>query len=351
MVQPGSAGFSRVQLGSAGFSRVQPGSAGFSRAQLGLTYINYGHIGNKCGKVPLKTYKELTVKDHFQWTCPRCIHEIYDNPMPDIGDIDLDNSAAFEELKTKIGNRGVKIAHINVNGLLSKLPQIELLLLECNLDVLAITETHLSSKTKDHEIAIINYDIERFYREEKQDKGGGGCLIYFKQSPTVFPRSSRLNIVKETESAWIELTVKSQKFLVGAVYRPPDDEEFFANFSSVLTSIKHKRKNIILLGDFNSDLLEKGSSKALPGNRMKRIIKCFDLKNIIKEPTRVSRTAKTLIDLIIVSDPDKIERSGSIEPAISDHKLIYCVLQIKNVSSKPVIKEARTKRAFGEKLI
>ena len=132
------------------------------------------HIGNKCGKVPLKTYKELTVKDHFQWTYPRCIHETYDNPMPDIGDIDLDNSAAFEELKTKTGNRGVKIAHINVNGLLSKLPQIEIFLLECNLDVLAITETHLSSKTKDHEIAIINYDIERFDWEEKQDKGGGG---------------------------------------------------------------------------------------------------------------------------------------------------------------------------------
>ena len=81
---------------------------------------------------------------------------------------------------------------------------------------------------------------------------------------------------------------------------------------------------------------------------MKRIIKCFDLKNIIKEPTRISGTAKTLIDLIIFSDPDKIERSGSIEPAISDHKLIFCVLQIKNVSSKPVIKEVRTKRAFDE---
>eukprot|EP00112_Aurelia_sp_Birch-Aquarium-sp1_P020905 Seg55.4 transcript_id=Seg55.4/GoldUCD/mRNA.D3Y31 product="hypothetical protein" protein_id=Seg55.4/GoldUCD/D3Y31 len=210
------------------------------------------HIGNKCGKVALKTYKELAVKpDHFQWTCPRCMNDIH-NPMPNIGDIAMDGSTqeqAFEEIKAKIGNRGVKIAHLNVNGLLSKLPQIEILLLECNLDILAITETHLSSKTKDHEITIINYDIERFDREEKQDKGGGGCLIYFKQSLTVYPCSSSLNIAKETESSWIELTVKSQKFLIGAIYRAPDDERFFLNFSTMLTSIRHRRKNIILLGD------------------------------------------------------------------------------------------------------
>ena len=273
------------------------------------------------------------------------------SPIPNIGDIATDGltqEQAFEELKTKIRNRGVKIAHLNVNGLLSKLPQIEILLLECNLDVLAITETHLSSKTEDHELAITNYEMERFDREEKEDKGGGGCLIYFKQSLTVYSCSNRLNIAKETESAWIELTVKSQKFLIGAIYRPPDDEKFFVNFTTILTSIRHKRKNIILLGDFNSDLLVKSGGEENPGNKMKRLIKCFDLKNIIKEPTRISRTAKTLIDLIIVSDTDKVERSGSLEPAISDHKFIFCVLKFKNVSSKPDVKQIRTKKTFDE---
>ena len=178
---------------------------------------------------------------------------------------------------------------------------------ECNLDVLAITEAHLSSKTEDHELAIINYDMEWFDREEKQDKGGGGCLIYFKQSLTVYTCSNRSNIAKETESAWIELTVKSQKFLIGAIYRPLDDENFFVNFSTILISIRHKRENIILLGGFNSDLLVKGGIEENPGNKMKRLIKCFDLKNIIKEPTRISRTATTLTDLIIVSDTDKVE--------------------------------------------
>ena len=81
---------------------------------------------------------------------------------------------------------------------------------------------------------------------------------------------------------------------------------------------------------------------------MKRLIECFDLKKTIKDPTRISRTAKTLIDLIIVSDTDKVERSGSLEPAISDHKLIFCVLKIKSVSSKPDAKQIRTKRAFEE---
>ena len=157
---------------------------------------------------------------------PRCINDIH-NPMPNIRDIAMDGltqEKAFEELKTKTGSRRVKMAHLNVNGLLLKLTQIEILLLKCNLDVLASTETQLSSKTEDHELAIINYDMTRFDREEKQNKGGGGCLIYFKRSLTVYSCSNRLNIAKETESAWIELTVKSQKFLIGKIYRPPDDE-------------------------------------------------------------------------------------------------------------------------------
>ena len=138
-----------------------------------------------------------------------------------------------------------------------------------------------------------------------------------------------------------------EKFIIGAIYGPPDDEKFFVNFSTILTSIRHKRKNI-LLGDFNADLFDQGGGEAIPGNKMKRLIKCFELKNIIKEPTRISRTAKTLIDLIIVSDTDKVERSGSLEPAISDHMLIFCVLKIKNVSLKTVVKQIRTKRAFDE---
>ena len=59
-----------------------------------------------------------------------------------------------------MGKHGIKIGHLNVNGLLSKFSQIELLLVECKFDVFAITETHLNSKIRDEEILIAGYSME-----------------------------------------------------------------------------------------------------------------------------------------------------------------------------------------------
>ena len=44
------------------------------------------------------------------------------------------------------------------------------------------------------------------------------------------------------------------------------------------------------------------------------------MKNIITAPTRVAKNSQTTIDLIIVSNEKKIFKSGTFEPAISDHK-------------------------------
>lgn len=48
----------------------------------------------------------------------------------------------------------MKIAHINVNGLLNKLLDIKVLLSWLKLDILAITESHLNQNISNNEIAI-----------------------------------------------------------------------------------------------------------------------------------------------------------------------------------------------------
>ena len=45
----------------------------------------------------------------------------------------------------------------------------------------------------------------------------------------------------------------------------------------------------------------------------------FDLDQIIVEPTRFTPKSRTIIDLILVSDPAKISQSGVIEIGVSDH--------------------------------
>ena len=50
---------------------------------------------------------------------------------------------------------------------------------------------------------------------------------------------------------------------------------------------------------------------------------------LIKEPTRVTHTSSTLIDIILVSNPSLVKTSGVLDVTISDHFLIFALLDLK----------------------
>ena len=49
----------------------------------------------------------------------------------------------------------------------------------------------------------------------------------------------------------------------------------------------------------------------------------YGLQQLISEPTRITKSSSTLIDLIFTNSPDKIVCSGVSHISISDHSLIY----------------------------
>ena len=57
----------------------------------------------------------------------------------------------------------------------------------------------------------------------------------------------------------------------------------------------------------------------------------FDLSQLISNPTRITSTTSTILDLIIVSDPIKINKCGVSDLGVSDHLLIYCTRKCKKV--------------------
>ena len=62
----------------------------------------------------------------------------------------------------------------------------------------------------------------------------------------------------------------------------------------------------------------------------------------------LSNTTKTLIDLILAKDDSKIYKHGIFEPGISDHKLIFCTLNVKRKYPKAQFKDVRVKNTFDE---
>ena len=59
-----------------------------------------------------------------------------------------------------------------------------------------------------------------------------------------------------------------------------------------------------------------------------------NLTQLIKESTRLTETSSTLIDVIMTSGIDLVERSGVLKSHINDYYLVYALLKLK--ISKPL---------------
>ena len=52
------------------------------------------------------------------------------------------------------------------------------------------------------------------------------------------------------------------------------------------------------------------------------------LKQLITEPTRVCNNSESAIDLILVTDHEKVCQSGVLNVGISDHLITYCTRKV-----------------------
>ena len=77
------------------------------------------------------------------------------------------------------------------------------------------------------------------------------------------------------------------------------------------------------MGDFNYDLLNQSATHN--SDKFLEILNLYQLHQLINEPTRITETCKTLIDIIITNKPENYLKSGIIHIEISDHghSLVY----------------------------
>ena len=112
--------------------------------------------------------------------------------------------------------------------------------------------------------------------------------------------------------------------MVATWYRPPNSPlSTFSAFQDVIDMIDAENLEFYLLGDINCDLLAES-----PDNSTKELLSIstiYNLSQIISQPTRITNTSKTLIDLCFTNDPDKVRLSGTHSLGISDHSLIYLI--------------------------
>ena len=59
----------------------------------------------------------------------------------------------------------------------------------------------------------------------------------------------------------------------------------------------------------------------------KRVVVVNGLECLIKDPTRITPTSETLLDVILTNKPELFKASGVLNLEISDHHLVYGIMK------------------------
>ena len=73
------------------------------------------------------------------------------------------------------------------------------------------------------------------------------------------------------------------------------------------------------------------------------ILAAFNLEQIINEPTRITDSSSSLLDLIITNYTDEIMKSGTVDFSDMglDHDMVYCNIAIDNEKPEPLSRTFR----------
>ena len=223
----------------------------------------------------------------------------------------------------------LNIGHVNVYHLYNKVHDVCRLLSGSQLHLLGLTETRLSDLHSDRQVAIPNY---HFVRKDATLSGQTGMGVYIHTNITKdVTRRTDLESEK-VECIWLQYKrcEKDTAFLIGIVYRNPASlYPWYDDFVQMMDKVtdRHNKANVMLLGDFNIDLLK-------PHAAWESTYSLFGLQQVVTQPTRITPTSKTLIDHIYSNNADKINDVNVSDVGISDHCPIICTWSCR--APKPV---------------
>lgn len=206
---------------------------------------------------------------------------------------------------------GLNVCHINAQSLRNKIDEFRYIFENSGVDVICITETWLNKSVTDDFVGLQEYKLFRCDRETL----GGGVSVYIKKNicSKILCKSNSQDVI---EYLFIEIQSRGNKLLLGCVYRP-NRRICTQNFHSVLENVAIGYEDIIVCGDFNSNILTE--NKILD-----------DMHSIgmyptnTTTPTHYSTTVNTLLDIFFVGNQQKVLLYDQLAAScFSRHDLIF----------------------------
>ena len=236
-----------------------------------------------------------------------------------------------------------------------------------NIDVLAISESWLTPDIPDHCIHLDQFNFARndrglrpktnssknktsSNRKPRRFIQGGGVLLYIKTGISFkVLAESRVKSIDDTEYLILELIAdNAQKFLVAVVYRRPKGH-VLNTFFNQLRQFAHLYMNIVLLGDFNSDILCPANSPYYYyTSSLVSLINEHGFFNVPYGATHHATIAGTWLDLIIVDSSDKVLSFDKSEvPFICNHDYLILDYKLESTNATAITVRSRDFRNFN----
>jgi hypothetical protein len=197
----------------------------------------------------------------------------------------------------------ISICNINIRSVRNKLHFLQNFADEY--DILCVTESHLDVKINNDDLSL-DFFSKTFIRKDRNSSGVDFSYIL-----------KMIYLLNDTdEIIWIKVRARGQTFLLCNTYRPEwTDNEYWTRLNHEIGVGYQVNDNIVILGDFNSDLFITNNNKLI------ETMMLFSLTTIISKPTRTTAHSNTLLDPIIISDTMNYIYSDvlKIPSEISDH--------------------------------
>ena len=229
--------------------------------------------------------------------------------------------------------------HLNISSLPFHFQELSTLITQHNLnfDFLGISESCL----KLNQNPLTSIQLSGYYIEYTPTEcNNRGTLLYVEKGINYkFRNDLQIYKSKRLESTFIEVVQNKEKIIIGCLYRHPSMElsEFNNHYlSNLLDNLSGENKTVVLLGDFNADLL-KYDKDCNVSDFLDAMYSNLLLPHI-SSPTRVTINSETLIDNIFSSNYDSSFTSGNLVTSMSDQHAQFLLM------------EFQTKRMENEKI-
>lgn len=214
----------------------------------------------------------------------------------------------------------LSVCHLNSCSIYPKISEVRAIIRDTGMHVICVSETWLKNVHTDQMVNIEGFTVVRNDRHTPGVMRGGGVAIYIRAGIAnrvleKSPASSGLEYI------FVELINENDVVVVGCVYNPPrcDDWQFF---DKTLESLSMKYENIIVIGDFNIDII----SANRKSDELQELLSVHNEIIINRTiPTHYKpNTRPSCLDLIITNHPGKILMHNQVAiPSISHHDLIF----------------------------